>query len=309
MATSSGTGAAGSHAEIRQPPGHSFAEVLHQAIEQDGGSLHRIRQRLAERGCPVSLATLSYWRSGRRRPERQSSIDAVVELEDLLDLPVGHLTDRLGPPRRPGPTGQQLDLHELMQPTDHIRGALNELGLEGSSGLAEVSVHYTLDVDAAGRAHTLTMRALHRAVRDGVDRKPIMLSVAEPVGDDVAVFTAVSGCAIGRQAHRSGPGVFAAELMYERPLQVGESVPVEYTVTVPESATGSLFCEYNLVRRIREVMVWVRFSPERVPSRLWTYSWLNDESSETPVDLAGISTVHHAVHGMGPGKVGIRWEW
>ncbi|WP_113694645.1 transcriptional regulator [Amycolatopsis albispora] len=77
-----------------------FAAALRAAIRARGLGLERIRYRLRDRGVPVSLATLSYWQSGRCRPERPESLAALTELEDVLDVPPGSLTRLLPPPRR-----------------------------------------------------------------------------------------------------------------------------------------------------------------------------------------------------------------
>ena len=48
---------------------------------------------LGEHGVRVSLATLSYWQSGRSRPERRESLIALQHLEDVLRVPRGSLAD------------------------------------------------------------------------------------------------------------------------------------------------------------------------------------------------------------------------
>lgn len=46
-----------------------FANALREATARSGLSLTQIHLRLRDRGNPVSIATLSYWRSGERHPE------------------------------------------------------------------------------------------------------------------------------------------------------------------------------------------------------------------------------------------------
>jgi len=79
-----------------------FADVLRAAIQARGLGLERIRERLLVQGVSVSMATLSYWQSGRSRPERRDSLAAVALLEEVLELPVGTLSGSLGPPRPRG---------------------------------------------------------------------------------------------------------------------------------------------------------------------------------------------------------------
>ena len=87
----------------RLPRGGAFADTLRAAIRDSGLSLDRIRDRLWQRGVTVSLATLSYWQSGRSRPERPASLRALRVLEDELGLRPGELSALLEPPR---PRGQ-----------------------------------------------------------------------------------------------------------------------------------------------------------------------------------------------------------
>ena len=79
-----------------------FATALRTAITNRGLGLERIREHLSQHGVTVSLATLSYWQSGRSRPERKASLQAVVHLEHVLQLTPGHLSELLGPPRSRG---------------------------------------------------------------------------------------------------------------------------------------------------------------------------------------------------------------
>lgn len=80
--------------------GKDFAGALRAAVTARGLSLSRLRARLAEHGISVSTATLSYWQSGRSRPERAASRAAIGPLEDVLELPRGFLAVRL--PTRAG---------------------------------------------------------------------------------------------------------------------------------------------------------------------------------------------------------------
>ena len=64
-----------------------FADALRAAIDARGVSLVWLRDRLADLDNPVSVAALSYWRSGRRRPDSGESLAAVRAIETVLDLP------------------------------------------------------------------------------------------------------------------------------------------------------------------------------------------------------------------------------
>ena len=69
-----------------------FEVALRAAIRASRLSLERIQHRLQTRGTPVSITALSYWQSGRRRPERPDSLLALQQLENVLSVPEGSLS-------------------------------------------------------------------------------------------------------------------------------------------------------------------------------------------------------------------------
>ncbi|SDO60838.1 hypothetical protein SAMN04489867_0142 [Pedococcus dokdonensis] len=298
-------GATRGGSRVAEPDG--FSEALRSAIAGSGRSLESLRRRLAERGTPVSIATLSYWQSGRSLPQRGSSLRAVLHLEELLQLPHGHLLDRIGPRRRPF-VPQQVTHGAL--PIDHPAAelALTDLGFGTSPDLVDVTIHDTLDVDEAGVERFRTIRNVVRAVRPGAQRLPALLTIDVPSGER-AEFVPVSGCRVGREVSRPDVGVFAAELVLDRPLRLGETAAAEHRVVLPRDLGARHCIEYYLLREVTELMIWVRFSPERLPSRVETYSTLGARTTSRPVTLSGSTSVQHVLHHVGPGVVGIRWDW
>lgn len=69
-----------------------FSHVFRSAVRARGLTLDRIRVRLAAAGTPVSNATLSYWQSGRSLPTRRTSLRTLAELEHILRVEPGTLT-------------------------------------------------------------------------------------------------------------------------------------------------------------------------------------------------------------------------
>jgi hypothetical protein len=285
-----------------------FADALRSAIAGSGRSLESLRRRLAERGTPVSIATLSYWQSGRSRPQRGSSLRAVLHLEELLQLPHGHLLDQIGPRRRPFLPQAEVTTRGL--PIDHPEAelALADLGFGAKPGLVDLTIHDTLDVDDQGVERVRTVRNVVRAVRPGARRLPALLTLDVPSGEP-AEFVPVSGCTLGRQVSRPDVGVFAAELVLERPLRLGETAAAEHRVLLPTDLGPRHCIEYYLVREVTELMIWVRFSPDRLPSRVVTYSDLGGRTVSHPVAMSGSTSVQHVMHRVGPGVVGVRWDW
>lgn len=80
----------------------TFAEAFSAAVARRGRTLSWIQQRLADSGFKVSVATLSYWQSGRSEPGRRTSLGAIEVLEDVLEVPRDSLRHRLAGPKPRG---------------------------------------------------------------------------------------------------------------------------------------------------------------------------------------------------------------
>jgi hypothetical protein len=284
-----------------------FPRAFADALERRGVSLAWLHAHLAARGHRVSPAALSYWRSGRSQPERSTSREALVEIERLLRVAPGALVDRLGPSRRPGPRPGDKSVRELFADTPGMHEALRAVGFEGLyDELVEQLRHLTVDVDASGRASGVQMRALMQARRDGARRTPLIVTL--DAAGRAPDFQPVAGCSLGRQYTDVDGGVFAAELLVDRALARDETCMLELHVELPEPAADSRFDHYA-ARRMAELLVWVRFDPTRVPSRVERYTVVEGLEEAEQIVLGAGSTAHALARGFGPGVLGIRWVW
>ncbi len=287
----------------------SFSDALRQAIKNRGVSLEYLRGRLSDLGTPLSVATLSYWRSGRSQPEHQTSLDALASLEEILLLPEGHLRSRLLPSRRPGPRGGRMSLADVMG-GDAVRDTLVQLGFDpdASEALVETSTQVTVELDEEGRARSSVSRCVWKAVRDDASGTPIVLRV-EGAGSTVPEFVARKGCTLGKTHMDVGAGVYGVELLLERPLHTGETAITELEIQIPHDAEADPFFELYLTRRVSEAMLWVHFDAAKVPARCEAY--LEDPRHRgTQVRATmGTTSAHHVARNVGPGRLGIRWDW
>lgn len=295
-------------AKAAEAAGAAFPTALRAAIAASGRSLESLRRRLQDRGTPVSIATLSYWQSGRSVPQRATSIEAVGHLEDILELAPGLLVSTLGPARRPGPPRAVRPAADLPMDAPVARRALEGLGFTRYLELVNVTVHDTLEVDEHGIERLRTVRHVLRATRDGAQRMAALLTVEEP-GGDTAEFSAVSGGRLGRVVSEPDQGVFVAELLLDRPLRAGETAAVEHQVRLPRDLSRRHSVEYYLVHRVTEIMLWVRFHPAKLPRIIEGYTVVDGEASSLPLTLDGATSVQHVAHRIGPGTVGVRWAW
>ena len=91
--------------DARRAESDDFANALRDAINAKPVTLSWLQRQLKARGNRVSMATLSYWRSGARRPEGVQSLAALSDIEELLGLDVGALSRLLRSTNRTGPLG------------------------------------------------------------------------------------------------------------------------------------------------------------------------------------------------------------
>ncbi len=285
----------------------SFPAAFAEALTRRGVTLAWLHERLVERGCTVSPTALSYWRSGRSQPERDTSLDALAEIERLLRLAPGDLTSRLGPSRRPGPRPGEKSMQELFAETPGVVPALEALGFDGLyDELTEQLRHITVDIDAQGQASMVQVRAITQARHAGARRTPLI--VAAHGARLPPRFVPVAGCSIGREFVDPETGVFASELIVDHALDKGESCLFELCIEFGEPSDDTWF-DHFAARRLGELLVWVRFDPARVPTRVERYLKTEDGDESEDIDLRGGSGAHALARAFGPGLLGIRWIW
>lgn len=145
-----------------------FATALTTAIRARGMSLKRIAHHLERAGLPVSIATISYWQTGRSLPLRSGSEAVVEEMEKILGTTPGAL---MGPFAR---------LHgEQWDPLGALRGhvdlgALHSAGLDIDRQVAVLGLHETVHVDRHWN-HLVISRALIRGHHANLRRFAFLL--------------------------------------------------------------------------------------------------------------------------------------
>ncbi len=307
------------HGVPRDGVGAQFPDALRAAIATRGVSLEYLRQYLSEQDLRVSVATLSYWRSGRRLPDRGPSMLVLAELEKVLELPAGFLTSKINP-RRPGSrVASALPSHyeTLLGPgpafapdTRYTEGVTNAaievLGLDWDDGLRRVSYHDRIEIRPDRTDGPHDVRTVFVADRDGVDRFPIWYTHDDPQAFPFVL--PVSNCTLGRVAElREQVGV-AAEMLLDWPLERGESYIVEHRL----ESIGQTRPTVNFFRRIgvgiREFVVEVRFPPEATPANAYCRRVIGEESFLVETPMVG-SSLHLLEMDPTPGVYGMEWEW
>jgi hypothetical protein len=258
----------------------------------------------------LSVATLSYWQSGRSRPERSASLSALGALEEILAVKRGELARRL-PPRRRAMVAHDADgagrngalVYADSQLLDRL---VEEVGLSWDAGIERISVHDRMRLRADRTEDFHAVREIIRATRDGVDRYPMWYGGdALPRPPELA---AVTNCRIGRVARAPDRSYIVAEVLLERPLRQGESVLVEHEVVSSEHTEPLTRWTRGTSRKAREIHLEVRFHDEDIPLSAEKLVITDGVEKLEPVVLTG-PTLHLLTLDFGPGICGLRWSW
>ena len=285
-----------------------FASVLRAAIRARGLGLERIRDRLRAQGVTVSLATLSYWQSGRSRPERRDSLVAVALLESVLEVPAGTLSSSLGPPRRRGrwlSTVPSSEVAAYWAEPDPVEDAVSEVDIRWDERLTRISQHDHVYVGAEGGELAYHSRQVLRAEADGPDRWVVIMHLDEH-DRPLPAIRPLRHCHLGRVVSRPADGLLVAELLFDRPLRKGETVITEHELVNSPPYPPADNYERKFRLPVREYVLEISF--EQPPAWCEQYSQLDDDAEQVrAVDPS--SAVHGVALNFGPGRYGFRWTF
>ncbi|MFC5285978.1 hypothetical protein ACFPM7_02850 [Actinokineospora guangxiensis] len=292
-----------------------FHDALRAAIDRSGLTLDRLRERLARRGIHVSLASLSYWRLGRSRPERPDSLRAVQAIEAILGLPKHSLEALLGPPR---PRGRWVGratatkrYGNLLEPARALAETVDMLVGPSDGKLRPRYLDDAVVLDGGGAVREIRSRQVVRAVGDEPDRH-IAVYCEEPGTDPSAVdVLALENCRVGRVRRHPHAPVIAAELLFDRALRTGQTHLFEYKVTVADGLPTTVY--RRAFRYPAETYVAsVRFHSGRLPVRCWGFVQQGEDpvqAVEEELPMSAGHLVHISAGEVIPGVLGVEWEW
>ncbi|MDT0158265.1 hypothetical protein Q9R19_11565 [Microbacterium sp. ARD32] len=291
---------------VRRP---DFADALRSAIARRGVSLSQLHLRLRDSGNPVSIAMLSYWRSGERHPEGAASLSAVDALERLLEVPAGELS-RLVPrmvrmgalPMPRMPFDDERERREIGETFAALRAAQQ-------NSLRDISTHMDVVVGADGTVERTTYRCLVQ-VTSGTLSDLSLIDVDEEPTDAMLLITDVIGARLDRQYRHPDGRVSGIVFTFDRPVEAGETVLFEFSEAPPPGYPRRRTAWHATARPAKETMIFVRFPRDCEPDwcEEYTESDGGAEVSSSPVRLIG-GIAHTSRHGFGPGVLGLRWGY
>jgi hypothetical protein len=282
----------------------SFAEVLRTAIEVRGLGLERIRERLEAKGISVSVATLSYWQSGRSQPGRKQSLAALPHLEELLYLDPGRLQQALPQRRARGRRCQVVDLDAVWPEPPQTR-VLRSLDTRWDAELERISLHDVLTVGADRTQVSMQVRQVLRARCDGPDRRVIMHCLEDPQAGPLEI-RALRGCRVGSVVRDVPSGILGCELVFLEPLRRGQTVVVDYEVVSAAPRPYELGHTRRLRLPMRQYLLEIRFDPTALPAAAFH---VQDGKDCQLLEPDAEHIVHVVDTDCTAGITGVRWVW
>ena len=287
--------------------GGRFAAALRAAISERGITLARLRSQLIDDGNPVSMATLSYWRSGDRQPEGAQSLSVVDGIEDRLGLNRGHLGGLLRASARLGPVPPPRLPFDEEREQRETEETLRELHAAPQDALRDLSTHITAFVGASGSLEKIIMRCLVQSTKGTISEVPL-IDVAPRETDVMSVISNVVGGRVDREYLHPGRLLSGVVIALDEPIETGATTLFEFTETFPAGYPARQSAWHGTSRQSRESLIWVRFHPDAVPSWCEEYIETDAEYVSSIRSVRG-GSVHLVRHGFGPGVLGIRWGY
>ncbi|GGS45227.1 MULTISPECIES: XRE family transcriptional regulator [Actinokineospora] len=286
-----------------------FEVALDAAIEASGLTLERLRSRLADSGVTVSRTAISYWRTGRSRPERAESLVALSRLEQVLGLPSASLVALLGGRRprgrTPGRPPGTLSRRSLWPSCGSLLAGL-ETTPEGE--LDFLSITDSINVNENTGERRQRTRLVLRAAADRVDRYVVCHEVDDPAYP-APELVGVAYARVGRVRADAASRALVAEFLFDRPLGRGEHTVIEYEVRLPDRQPLD-HCYRRFPRPVGLYTVMLRFGGPP-PGRLRRYDRPGLHGPEKHVEdlwLGAAGTTALVAPSVRPGTIGVRWE-
>lgn len=292
-----------------------FSERLRELITESRLSLQDIVKELRERGTPVTLATLSYWQTGRSRPERANSLAAVASLEDIFHLDRGSLSS-LFPERKPRGRSAHSTVRvsrNLVVPQVELLDEMRaELGLSLRDGLRRVSVHDRLRIGPDRVSASMRTRQVFQATREKADRFLLVLSSPEgevPPSPDLGDML---NCSMGRCVVDEEAGLMVVEVLLDRELAHGECTMVEHEVQWNTGDAMGSFHERGFPTPVSEHVLEVIFQSDDLPAAVMGYTVAGTLDGQLPDDAQLLplrNCIAQQIVHPSSGVTGIRWSW
>lgn len=284
--------------------GETFAGRLSEAMSAKRATLKGLSAQLERLGESVSVATLSYWRSGGRHPSH-SAAPAIEAVEELLGVPRGELVDlALRGPRKARIPAQEVSPYTVPS----IDRACDELAEElGDTDDLFTPVLFTARL-AVSKDWTrgVSTRSNVARTHGGADLTHVVEYIAIPGGTDAPpIAMAATGMSlVDMIAHPDGE-VFGFRYELLGPVASGGLAHFSSTYDVPltELVHGEAFN-----RPVREVVLALEFDAEAAPEWVEEIEGWDPDAEGKLIPLFGRRSIVVSRSHFGPGLFALRWS-
>lgn len=288
---------------ITQPDQTQFATHLDLALHQGNISLSWLSQYLRLVGTPVTPAALSYWRTGRSRPKGRS-IQAVANIEHVLDLPSGSLLGHLGH------QVAERSMHRGLHTSRDLLRAMTTLGTDHLSSLRDIRIDGAWITWHRGDP-TQSSRLDHvfagQVVRGPITRIPIFAWGDPEPGPMVTGLEGLFAAQLDEPIADEQERLMVAHILLDRPVQEGESVVFGYSATYAGSSARTESLERRLLYPADCVVFELQFEvPPAGQVRKFFVDDLGRHSIDEPVPM-GDGSMTAAFVNAPIGQAGMHW--
>jgi hypothetical protein len=287
----------------------AFAEAFSAAITARRVTLSWLQRHLKDRANPISVATLSYWRSGERHPEGFRSLTVLEDVERLLGLDAGALVGLVDTRTRLGSLSAPQNPFTESQVTRAAEETLRILDAPPIELTRSLSAHVVSTVGDDGLLQSRTSQVLVQAVAPLVQEMTYALMSTENTVRRPECT--LRGATLVRDHLHESEHVYACVLRLDRPLPMGATTMLEISMAVSPPEAGSVPQENEtaafVMRPIRNLVLWTRFHPAAVPD--WLHEFERTPAALRPTirSLTPAESIHLSRRDFGPGILGIRW--
>ncbi|MDL9977778.1 hypothetical protein [Microbacterium candidum] len=287
----------------------TFASAFSDALSARGVTLTALRHRLEGHGNRVSLAALSYWRSGARVPDLDDRREVIGDIEDVLGLAPGALAELATRRRPPAPLPQPDVRYRKDWGIDFpalVAEAQGALDTAPSSTFRALSMQQICDVREDGTLERAAVHLLLRCTGERIER--FRWSTAAP--DGFAVLPSVSAIEGGtlQGIHVSaGNRMVSAAVAPDRPLAQGDTAMLVLTFEYPPGHSAGRLAIVGVSQPARKLGNWVRFSPSGVPD--W-FVEVEVSPNGQRAEFRGLdapTSIHQTRWNFGPGSISLEW--
>jgi hypothetical protein len=204
-------------------------------------------------------------------------------------------------------------LEQLWCHNSNLINLLPSVSTTSDIHLARISQHDRFEIDSQRRVRSVQVRLVLGAERDGVDRWVVIYDW-EVTTLRTPRFVNLHNCRLGRLAVDHDAHILVAELLFDRPLRVGETLAMGYQVINPVSDHGRDVNFYfrRLPRPVRHYTIEAHFSCYALPTACQQFSEPADARGlfqHRAVTVRSTGETQVAAVDPRPGLFGIEWGW